>query len=33
MTLEIRDVDRAFYERHLADFLPASMIDVHTRVA
>ncbi len=32
MQLEIKDVDRAFYETRLADFLPERMIDVHTHV-
>ena len=32
MMLQIRDVDRTFYDRHLLDFLPARMVDVHTHV-
>jgi predicted TIM-barrel fold metal-dependent hydrolase len=32
MLFEIKDVDRAFYEEHLAAFLPHRMIDVHTHV-
>lgn len=29
---EIKPVDRAFYEKQLADFLPPRMIDIHTHV-
>jgi predicted TIM-barrel fold metal-dependent hydrolase len=31
MDLEIKPVDKAFYEKHL-DYLPARMIDIHTHV-
>ena len=31
MDLEIKPVDRSFYEKHL-DYLPARMIDIHTHV-
>lgn len=32
MLFSVKEVDRAFYTAHLADFLPARMIDVHTHV-
>ena len=32
MLFEVKDVDRAFYQEHLAGFLPARMIDIHTHV-
>ena len=32
MLFEVKDVDRAFYERHLADWLPQRIIDAHTHV-
>jgi len=32
MSIKIRDVDRAFYDEHLAGFLPRRMIDFHTHV-
>jgi predicted TIM-barrel fold metal-dependent hydrolase len=32
MPFEVRDRDMELYRRHLADFLPARMIDVHTHV-
>jgi predicted TIM-barrel fold metal-dependent hydrolase len=32
MVVEIKDVDRDFYAAHLADFLPAQIVDVHTHV-
>jgi len=32
MLFEIKDVDRQFYDDHLADFLPAKMVDIHTHV-
>jgi len=32
MLFDVREVDRAFYAAHLADFLPARMIDVHTHI-
>ena len=30
--IEIKDVDRSFYEQRLRDFLPDKMIDIHTHV-
>jgi len=30
--LEIKPVDRAFYEKHIKDFLPKKIIDIHTHV-
>ena len=32
MLFDVKDVDRAFYERHLADWLPQRVIDGHTHV-
>ncbi len=32
MLFEMKDVDREFYRQHLAGFLPARMIDIHTHV-
>ena len=32
MLFEVKDVDRQFYEDHLADFLPSKMVDIHTHV-
>ena len=32
MPFAVKEVDRAFYAAHLADFLPARMIDIHTHV-
>jgi len=32
MPFEVKDVDRAFYERHLADWLPDRLIDAHTHL-
>jgi predicted TIM-barrel fold metal-dependent hydrolase/GNAT superfamily N-acetyltransferase len=32
MPFEVKDVDRAFYEQYLADFLPQRLIDAHTHV-
>jgi predicted TIM-barrel fold metal-dependent hydrolase len=32
MPIELADIDTQFYERHLADFLPARIIDAHTHV-
>jgi hypothetical protein len=32
MLFEVKDVDREFYRQHLAGFLPARMIDIHTHV-
>jgi GNAT superfamily N-acetyltransferase len=32
MPFEVKDVDRAFYERHLADWLPERIIDAHTHI-
>ena len=30
MLFEVKDVDKRFYEDHLADFLPLKMVDIHT---
>lgn len=32
MLFEVKDVDRTVYDKHLADFLPPKMIDIHTHV-
>ena len=32
MPFEVKEVDRAFYNERLADFLPSRMIDIHTHV-
>jgi predicted TIM-barrel fold metal-dependent hydrolase len=32
MLFQVQDVDKAFYNRHLAGFLPSKMIDIHTHV-
>lgn len=32
MPFEVKDVDKTFYNEHLADFLPPQMIDIHTHV-
>lgn len=32
MLLEVKDVDRRFYQDHLADFLPARLMDIHTHI-
>ncbi len=32
MLIDVKDVDRAFYERHLADWLPDRLIDAHTHL-
>jgi len=32
MLFEVKDVDKAFYEDHLAGFLPPKIVDIHTHV-
>jgi hypothetical protein len=32
MLFEVKDIDRQFYAAHLADFLPARIIDAHTHI-
>jgi predicted TIM-barrel fold metal-dependent hydrolase len=32
MLFQVKDVDKAFYNRHLAGYLPSKMIDIHTHV-
>jgi hypothetical protein len=32
MPLEVRTIDAQFYDQHLADFLPAKIIDIHTHI-
>ena len=32
MSLQVREVDRQFYQDHLEDFLPDVMFDIHTHV-
>ena len=32
MLFEVKDVDREFYQKHLAGFLPKKMVDIHTHI-
>ncbi len=32
MLLEVKEVDRRFYQERLADFLPAKLMDIHTHI-
>ncbi len=32
MKIDVRDIDRCFYAEHLKDFLPRTIIDIHTHV-
>lgn len=32
MLIELKDVDRQFYQQHLAGFLPKKMLDIHTHI-
>ena len=32
MLIELKDVDRQFYQQHLAGFLPTKMLDIHTHI-
>ena len=32
MLFEVKEVDRQFYQEHLAGFLPSRMIDIHTHI-
>jgi predicted TIM-barrel fold metal-dependent hydrolase len=32
MLFDVRDVDRAYYSEHLADFLPPRLVDFHTHI-
>jgi len=32
LLIELKDVDRQFYQQHLAGFLPTKMLDIHTHI-